>query len=235
MSRWMQMGIVMIACVMLLGGCEQKTAAPVAQGSDQKTVTPTTNEQGQAAQGSYVTVNQYNNQYNFSPRGLDPCEEGQPLVGVTGEDGSAVIPETASTGAGGEAKGVTARVAVAGNTVSGGGVQITTGNQTPGQTGTATGTTSGTSQAPTATATAYPTQHIQPEASISLPVGVAMPGGSVDQQATATGRGTSTGQTQTNTTDQRLAKLEATASKMEQILPLLQSMLGLPTTQPAGE
>ncbi len=223
MNLWQ---LVLIVLVILPVGCGQQTAAPVEQVTEQAAITPSTTEQEQAAQGSQVYVWVVNG----------PGSNGLPTAGMLdlkSDEALALIGQAAGA-TGGSATGVQGRFAQAGFSIN-----IGTGAG-PGQTGTTTGTTSGTSQTPSASSTAYPTQHVAPELSFAVPIGVAAPGGLVDQQATATGRGQTGEAAKTSTNDQRLARLEAANANIDRTLAVIAELLGVPesrvnpaATQPA--
>lgn len=214
--------LVVIVLLVLPIGCGQQTAVPVDQGSEQQTITPSTTAQEQAAQGSQV--------YVWVVNGPGKGDLPNPGALDLKSDADAAIIGNASGANGGEASAVDGRFAQAGFSIN-----INTGAG-PGQTGTTTGTTSGTSQTPSAAATAYPSQEIKP--SISIPVGVAMPGGSNTQQANAVGEGSSSGTSQVTTNDLK-TQLNSLQGKVDEMGDLLKSLqkswetLLTPGSQPA--
>jgi len=102
-------------------------------------------------------------------------------------------------------------------------VVLTTGGTTPSLTGTATGTASPQMSAPF---------RIDPETGVAVPIGVAWPGGIVDQQASASGAGDVAAVKQSDN-DARAARLEAAADKLETLLPILQALLTSPPAEPS--
>ncbi len=221
--------IAAMVCLVGCQGCGQSTTAPVNQTNDQATTTPTTTEQDAATQGSQVNVWVIN----------APGKQSLPDPGgvtLDSEDGVDALIDSAKGDAGGSADGVGGRYAQAGFSIV-----INTGSTTPSQTGTTTGT--GTAaQNPTTTQTQSPTQ----ENTGSVPVGFAAPGGMVDQQATATGKGTTSDTSKTSENELRWQRLEAMADQLDGLLPILEQFFKTPvetlpdsggdtaTTQPAA-
>jgi len=94
-------------------------------------------------------------------------------------------------------------------------VHITTGGTTPTVTGTTPVTASPSFSAPF---------RVDPETGIAVPVGIAMPGGLVDQQASATGRG-DVDADKTSQQEQRWAKLESNVGQLQEQVAALQALL----------
>lgn len=223
-------GLVIVAvCIMATcGGCAQNTETPVDQESRQQVTTPSETEQQQAAQG-----NQY---YFYVVNGPGKNEIPYPGAGLNIGGGDVttntakIIGSSASSAAG--AAGET----TAGYAQSGVSITVNTGSTSPSLAGTTTGTTSGVSQTPTQNPSVNPNQ--EPKASVSIPVGVAMPGGSNTQQAEAVGEGSASGMTQTATTELKtqLNQLQTTVDKMGEAIKAisdsLETLLGT-SSQPA--
>lgn len=89
-------------------------------------------------------------------------------------------------------------------------VNVYTGNVTPTMSGSAASTGSGT-HTPTQTVTNTPTQDVRPELTFSVPIAFGMPGSILDQQATSTGRGSTSGTSKTSSNDLKWSQLIATA------------------------
>ncbi len=203
----------------LLMGCAQNTEAPIDQFTGQETLTPTTTDQEAATQGSqvYVWV------VNAPGRGGLP-DTSDLLLGP--EDGVKSRIQNLTNQDGTALAGTDAGYAQAGINIT-----ITTGGTTPSLTGTTTATASA-AQTPSAYPTLTPTQDIKPEASVAVPIGVAMPGGMVDQQATATGKGQTSGTTKTSENELRWAELRTAledTAKTDVIDKLLSFLGGTPT------
>lgn len=207
-NSWVAAALLLVAI-----GCNQSTVTPVEQGTDQVQQTPTTTDQDAATQGSQVYV------YVINAHGA----RGLPTPG--GDVAGAI-----AAAAGGEDEST---LRTNGYWQSGFTINVNTGSTTPSLTGTTTGSATGTAS-PAQTASAYPIQDIKPETSASVPIGVAMPGGIVDQQATATGKGTSD-VAKSNTNDVKWAQLRAAADSLgvgaDALIKLLQGMIA-PTSQP---
>jgi len=111
---------------------------------------------------------------------------------------------------------------------------VQTGGTAPASTiGATTGSGSGTQNA-AATGTQTPTQTITPEVSAAAPIGLAAPGGLVDQNATATGRGTSD-VTKTSTNSMTVAQLADLAETNPELAKsIFEQMFGTKTGPDAG-
>lgn len=192
-------------------GCAQNTETPVGQWTDQTAATPVATDQQAATQGSQVNVWIVN-----APGKGNLPNPGEVTIGAG--DALSKLLDKATNDAGGNAvDGVTAGYAQSAITVN-----ITTGGTTPSLTGTATGTGSA-SQAPGQSVASYPVQDVRPEITATVPIGVAMPGGMVDQQAVATGRGQTSDTGKTSENELRWQRIEAAASQLEQLAPLLEA------------
>lgn len=213
MRRKRSTGAVSVALSVLVGlaGCAQKTETPVGQWTDQTAATPVATDQQAATQGSQVNVWIV----NAPGKGALP-NPGEVSIG-TGESLSKLLESARNEAGGNEVQGVDAGYAQSGITIN-----VTTGGTAPSLTGTATGTGSA-SQAPSQNVASYPVQDVKPEISASVPMGLAMPGGMVDQQAIATGRGQTEGTGKTSENELRWQRIEAAASQLEKLAPLLEA------------
>ncbi len=205
---------LLIGVMFLVVGCAQGTAVPIVQDTGQETITPTTTDQDAATQGSQVNV------WVINAPGRGGLSDPAP-ISLGGDSGISMLVDKVAN-----ADGATIEGTDAGYAQSGINITINTGSTTPGQSGTTTATAS-VAQTPSAYPTVSPIQDIKPETSASVPIGVALPGGMVDQQAIATGKGQTADTSKTSENDQRWAKIEATADKLEHLLPLLEQLLGV--------
>ena len=208
-------------------GCAQNTEAPLNQGADQDTSMPTTSAQDAATQGSQVNVWVI----NAPGRGALP----DPLPVTLGNGELSMLINRVKTADGAAIEGTDAGYAQAGINI-----HINTGSTTPTLTGTTTATASA-AQTPSANQTVSPVQDIKPEISAAVPIAVAAPGGMVDQQAVATGKGQTSDTAKQSENELRWSRLEAMAGRLEQLLPILERVFDVPaepgdvpTTQPAG-
>lgn len=211
--------LLMVLALVLLTGCGQQTDTPVAQQTDQMAATPVATDQNAASQGSQVNVYLLNT----------TADGGLPDAGtITVEAGAqpSIATDSKSSAADNSSKD-----AKGGYVISGVTINVTTGDTTPSLTGTATGTGSA-SQSPAQTVSAYPVQDIRPETSASIPIGVAMPGGMVDQQAIATGKGQTSGTEKTSENQLTYTQLRAMHDQIGKLLEQLKPP-AIPTTQPA--
>lgn len=203
----------MVALVFGVGmgmiGCAQNTETPVGQWTDQTAATPVATDQQAATQGSQVYVWVVN-----APGRATMPNPGEVSIG-TGESLSKLLASAKNEAGGNEVTGVDAGFAQSGITIN-----VTTGGTAPSLTGTATGTGSAT-QSPGQSVASYPIQDIKPEITATVPIGLAMPGGMVDQQAVATGRGQTSDTGKTSENELRWQRIEAAASQLEQLAPLL--------------
>lgn len=213
--------LLMLIALFLLSGCGQQTNTPVAQQTDQMAATPVATDQNAASQGSQVNVWLLNTTADGGLPNADAIQLDASGFASVATDGKSTAADNSSK----DAKG--------GYVISGVTINVTTGDTTPSLTGTATGTGSA-SQAPAQTVSAYPVQDIRPETSASIPIGVAMPGGMVDQQAIATGKGQTSDTSKTSENELRWQRVEAAADRIEKLAPLLEKFFQVPTTQPAG-
>ena len=213
--------VVMVALALWIvvagcAGCAQNSEQPVQQSSGQTTQTPTRNAQGADTQGTYIRFD-----ITQAPGGqttvdyptTQPGEEGLVVEGMHSD----AVATTIGRGRMGYQQI---------NNFS-----VTTGGTTASQTGSATGSGSAT-QTPSATPTQTPTQETNARVGVTAQ---AAAGQTVSQQGTGSaGEGTATGtQTSTQTAEARLQRVEATASRLEQLLPALERLLT--TTQPAEQ
>lgn len=197
--------------LVVFAGCAQNTETPVGQRTDQTAATPVATDQQAATQGSQVNVWIV----NAPGKGTLP-KPGEVTIGAA-ESLTKLLDQATNDAGGNAVDGVTAGYAQSAITVN-----ITTGGTTPSLTGTATGTGSA-SQAPSQNVASYPVQDVRPEISASVPIGLAMPGGMVDQQAIATGRGQTEGTGKTSDNELRWQRIEAAASQLEKLAPLLEA------------
>jgi hypothetical protein len=241
-------GFVLGLCILLaltlpFSGCAQDTKTPVKQASEQQTITPTKTQQEQATQGTYLTL-----KWCQSPAdGATMGGSDQPSLVITGNgevqsnDKSNDLLESVNT------TGTANNNAGLGKTKMGfvqiNNLTITTGGTAP----TATGTTSGTGSAtqnPAQTTTANAELRAKGEVSAAMPVGVAAPGGMVDQQATATGRGTTSDTSKTSENQLTYSQVKAAKEQLDKLLQTLKppaesakpgttTPAEIPTTQPA--
>jgi len=183
--------LILLAGMLVFGGCAQSTHTPFAQQPVQDVLTPTSSEQESATQGSTVSIWVLN----------APGRAGTPATPQTALGDGGIAPLLAQIE---NAEGK-ADVAGAGYAQSGIHVTVTTGGTTPTQTGTATGTATATAS-PVGTQTASPVQDVKPETGVAVPIAVA-PGGIVDQAASASGGEGSAQLDKASTNDLRLAEL----------------------------
>lgn len=215
-------GLRFAACVaaVLVVGCaldgEQQAKIKAEQSASPKT------EQASAAQGN-TNVNV------FVQNGPDPRNQQRTTPATTQPTGIDALVASASSGKDLNAAGASSAThAMSGVTVN---VVTTTGGITPTLTGTTTGTAT---QNPTQTPTNTPTQTVTPETSASVPIGVALPGGNVSNQATATGRGT-TDATKSDQISQQYTRLQAERDLLRELIAERSGTLTpKPSTQPAG-
>lgn len=206
--RGMGIGLFVVAALFaFFGGCAQNTETPVDQVSEQQTTTPTTNEQDQATQGSQVNVWVVN-----APGTSSMPNPGTVDLG-TGSAATKLLDDCENAAGGNAVHGVDAGYAQSGITIN-----VTTGGTTPSATGTATGSASA-GQTPSQNVTASPELRARGEVSAAMPIGVAAPGGMVDQQATATGRGATSGTSKTS--ENELTYLRGELDKMRSALEAL--------------
>ncbi len=215
LCRSIAIGLGIVAFVGLYTGCAQNTEVPVVQETGQDLLSPTSTDQDAATQGSQVNVWVI----NAPARGSLPVTVP---VDLGAEDGISNLVEQVKTAEGADIQGTDAGYAQSAITIN-----VTTGGTTPSQAGTTTATASA-SQTPSAYPTVSPVQEVRPETSASVPIGIALPGGMVDQQSVATGRGQTAGTEKTSENELRWIKLEAMADRLEQLLPLLERLFEVP-------
>ncbi len=212
--------VILAIAPLFLFGCAQNNEGMVGQTSDQAANTST--DQDTATQGSQVNVYVIN----------APGKDGPPAPGdfqaATGL-GAAITAE-AGANVSSDAAGNSTAGAKAGYVQSGLTINVTTGGTTPSVTGSSTGSAA---QTPSQTSTQSPTQYVDPRISASVPIAVAQPGSMIDQQATAATEGSTASPTKTSENELRWQRIEAAASQLEKLAPLLEQMFATPTTQPA--
>ena len=210
-------GLVVVAVFsLLIGGCAQDNDQKVKTDNIQSTPTPVssdpTTEQAAATQGSTINVWLLNTTADHKLPTPSSVTLGEAMY-------AAHANGAASNGTGNGVTDAKAGYVIAGTTFN-----ITTGGTTPSLTGSSTGSATGAPNVGLTNnpnATQNPELRARGEVSAAMPVGVAMPGGMVDQQATATGRGTTTGTTKESANELRWQKIEAAADKIEKLMPLL--------------
>lgn len=201
-----------IALIFCVAGC-QNTEAPVKQDTTQETTTPTKTDQDSATLGAQL--------YFILPNGSGSGSRTTPLPDVDIDDGIDDLIAKAN-GQTANAEGIAGRFAQAGFSWT-----INIGATSPSQAGTTTGS-GNAAQTPTANPTVNPVQ----ENTASVPIGVALPGGMVDQQSLATGRGQTSDTEKKSENDLRWAKIEARMDKLDRILPLLEKVFDVPAPPP---
>lgn len=224
-KRWM-MAAVTVA--MVAAGCAQNTETPVDQETRQQVTTPSETQQEQAAQG-----NQY---YFYVVNGPGKNEIPYPGTGLNIGTGSVTTNTAKITNASASSANAGTGESTAGYAQSGVSITVNTGSTSPSLAGTTTGTTSGVGQTPTQNPSVNPNQ--EPKASVSIPIGVAMPGGSNTQQAESVGEGTSTGTTQTATTELKtqINQIQSRVKDLgEQLATLMQGWQSQTTTTQVAE
>ena len=206
---------VAAAVCLLAVGCAQSNKQAQDQPSRQRNETATV--QDQATQGSRIDITQNNN--NGAGKPVNRVTTTQPVY-------------DAHDAAYASAAGTTTIKDPSGSIYNTQINYIQTGGTTP----TATGTTTGgaTSQAPNQSGVQTPTQTVAPETSASVPIGVALPGGNVSNQATAAGRGQASG-SKSDAIDQNYAQVWADNAALRDTLTVLADLLRAqrtPTSQP---
>lgn len=206
--------IVMVV-VLVVGcapGCNQDSKFQVKQTPTQRNATAT--DQDQSTQGFYFPITQTNN--NLA--GTKPVNRGtttQPVYDAT----EVAFANAAGSSTIKDPSGTTYNTQIN---------YIQTGGTAADQAGTTTG--GATAQSPNQTGTQTPTQTVTPETSASVPIGVALPGGNVSNQATATGRG-QTDASKADTTNQNYAQLNTRVSALAEAM---QALTALVKQQQAG-
>lgn len=203
-----------------LPGCAQHTAAPVEQPIAQAQV-PISD---QAAQGSESHVHVY--VLNAPGSNQLPDEPGR-LLDLAGSGGMATLADVNSDGSGNGVRDTRAGYQQAGITFN-----IQTGGSSTGPQ--STGGVSGQSAQPGATVTQSPEQ--RPEATVTTPIAVALPGGAASSSGAGATGGGNVQLTAEQQAELRTALLEAMAGD-EGALAKLAKLLGMvsppPTTQPS--
>lgn len=212
LARVLLFSLIIVLGVWPLAGCEQPNDQRVAQTPNQ--TAPTTSDQDQATQGSSVNIAQHNMNGGGGPenRGTttQPSYDAE-QVAVGGPAGSLGLAK---------ARGDTWNIQYN---------YVQTGGTTPSLTGYAAGTAT---QTPSQVGTQSPTQTVTPETSASVPIGVAMPGGNVSNQATAATRGNADAVKQDQIT-QQYAEIRAQAERIKELTEIIKALQGKPvTTQP---
>lgn len=216
---------LLLLALLTLPGCAQHTAAPV----DQPTQQAQAPISDQAAQGSNSHVWVYI-QNAPSDNALPSESGGSGLILNLGEGGGpATLAEANSDGNGNGVRDTRAGYVQSGLTLN-----IQTGGSSAGPQ--STGAVSGQASQPGATITQSPEQ--RPEAAVTVPVAVALPGGAASSSGGgATGQGTVTLSTQQQA-ELKTALLEALAGD-ENALARIAELLGMvspaATTQPAED
>jgi len=215
---WWALPTLLVGCIV---GCAQSTDSRFDVPPEQRVVTPTTGGE-QASQGSDVDVFVTN-----APRGSTIPGAGGFDAGIAFGSIGQYPADVAGFGGDGQPfdRGQAGYLQITHLTVN-------TGPTTPSG-ATVTGSGTGT-QTASATGTQTPTQTITPEVSAAAPIGLAAPGGLVDQNATATGRGTSdVAKTSTNSmTVAQLADLAQTNPGLAK--SIFEQMFGTNTGPDAG-
>lgn len=201
-----------VAMALLVSGCAQNSEQTQDQPSRQRNKTAT--EQDQSTQGFYFPITQTNN--NLA--GTKPVNRGtttQPVYDAT----EVAFANAAGSSTIKDPSGTTYNTQIN---------YIQTGGTAADQAGTTTG--GATAQTPSQNGTQTPTQTVTPETSASVPIGVALPGGNVSNQATATGRG-QTDATKSDTVNQQYAQLQTRVSALAEAV---QALTALVKQQQAG-
>lgn len=208
--------------LMLVAGCAQSTEAPVDQPA--RVIAEPVADQAAQGSGSVVTINV----------GNDIAREAMDEGGATITLGAEGLAETSEPRVADGAAGVAAKKTRGAQNNFAYIVVHTGGSSTGAQ---STGATGPLSNAPNATISQSPEQH--PEASVQVPIGVALPGGFAAPSAAG-----GTGQAQTSLTPQQSATLttlwQQAASGSAEALRVLETFLAAlraqstPASQPAA-
>lgn len=209
---------------LLIGGCAQDSDQRLKADNVQSTPTPVATDQSAATQGSTVNVwvvNAPGKSTLPNTGGLELLPIGEPGLSGLGTcdladaDNSATANSIATAKAGYQQSGIT--------------VNITTGGTAPSLTGSATGAPN-VGLTSNANTTQNPELRARGEASVAMPVGIAAPGGMVDQQATATGRGTTSGTSKTSENELTYTQLKG---QVDQLAKALETFKQLQAASPA--
>lgn len=211
-------GFVIGFALALLAGCAQDNDQRQVQPSVQPQTTST--KQEAAAQAPiYITL------MNGNPRGGGVA--GAVPIGVNENGIADLINEAANSSSNGNGSGgQRATHAMSATTIN-----VTTGGQTQTPTGTATG--GAMALTPSQAATQAPVQHIQPEFTTAIPIAV---GPNSSQQATATGRGTTSDVAKQDQLQQAYTDIRAQNDFIRSLLAELAKRPtgGVPSSQPAS-
>lgn len=245
--RYSLMGLIVVVVslgyLLFLGGCAQNTPSSQGLETRQEQVSPT--DQAAAGSQTVVRVEPYNVVLNLYPNqpggggngtgvsgGAGALAEDGGLADTAGADPATLEGTTASpfASSAGGVRGSNAFGSISisqhVNTTSGG---SSTGPQTAG---------GAAGQASTPTGTQTPTVTQRPEANLSTPVGVALPGGSVQQNASTSRAGDGGTSSSTLTPTQQaearaiLARLAGGTSTAADVARLAELLLPPTTSQP---
>lgn len=216
--------IAVAVFALLFTGCAQDSDQKVKTDNVQSTPTPVATDQSAATQGSTVNVwvvNAPGKSTLPNTGGIDlGTGDGSSLAGLGTCDlengtNSANANSIATAKAGYQQSGIT--------------VNVTTGGTAPSLTGSATGAPN-VGLTSNANTTQNPELRARGEVSAAMPIAVAMPGGMNDQQATATGRGTTSGTSKTSENELTYTQFKG---QVDQLAKALETLKQLQAANPA--
>lgn len=199
-----------LACVfsVVVMGCAQTTKAPTDQGIPQDQYATSVTDQAAATRGTEITINIQN---------LAEPDKAGTIWSAVGSNG--LLNDYSALA---EADPTKTNAAFVQHGIS---VSITTGATTPSLAGTTTGAATQTA-AQTSYPTLTPTQEIRPEFPITIPLGIAMPGGIADVAGSGAAGGSQVDLVKTSENLLRWAQLYgAQEEQMKAWAALLQDLL----------